>query len=231
MKKIFITILILFIILVILFLNLGRFLDATQKPSETELLVCLGGGDYKSRIAKTSEIFKKKLVSSSTIILTSYVNNQNEVKKGITEDKRITYLKKQNFDKVNIVLKKDLKNTAEEIIYIKKYMLKNNIQNVTLVSEPAHSRRILLYSYFLNIKGDEKLNFKVVGSYDKSWNKDIFYKNKYSLSYSISELAKIFYGLFLYGVIDKLGLVEEFQERYKEDIKKIKRIIHNNIQL
>ncbi len=39
-----------FILLILFFLNLGNFLDISQEPRKTELIVCLGGGEKNLRI-------------------------------------------------------------------------------------------------------------------------------------------------------------------------------------
>ena len=79
MKLLFFTIT-LIIFFIYSFFNLGNFLDVTQEPSKTDLVVCLGGGDYKTRIKKTVEIYNKNFSNTNTIILTSYANSSNEVK-------------------------------------------------------------------------------------------------------------------------------------------------------
>ena len=45
-----------FLFLIYSFLNLGNFLDITQKPTKTDLIVCLGGGIYKNRNEKEFNI-------------------------------------------------------------------------------------------------------------------------------------------------------------------------------
>ena len=215
-------------LLFFMFLNLGRFLDATSKPSSTDLLVCLGGGDYKTRIQKTMELYEKKYLKTDTIILTGYVNSKHEVQKGIVEDKRITFIN-NHYKDINIIINKNLKNTAEEVKFIKSYMIKNKLENVTFISDPAHSKRILLFSDFLNIKGDENLSYKVVAAYDKYWQKYTYYKNKYSLTYALTEFSKILYGIFVYGILENLGLLETFEDSFKEEIKEGKQFIHKKL--
>lgn len=228
--KLFIYLFVVLGVILFSFLNLGNFLDATKKPLKSDLIVCLGGGDYKSRIRKTAEILEQDFISSNTVILTSYVNSLHDRKKGVIEDKRKKFLDDLKFDNLKIVIEKNPKNTAQEIIYIKKYMIENGMKTVTIVSEPAHSRRILLFSSFLSVKGDENLVFNVVGSDDKSWTKYNYYQNKYALNYALTELSKIVYGIFAYGILDKIGLLKFFEETFKDEIRELKKEVYKNIR-
>ncbi len=210
------------------FFNLGKFLDVTQEPSKTELLVCLGGGIYQTRIEKTLELYKNDFLTTNNIILTGYVNNPHEVKKKIIEDKRITYIKEKTSNDLNIIFEKDLKNTVEEVRFVKNFMKENNIKSVTFISDPAHSRRIsLFFEYLTGINGDFK--YTVVGAEDKKWDEENYYKTKYSLNYSLTEVAKIFYGFIKYGILEKFGLDKDFENYFDDELKEAKIMIQKNI--
>ena len=205
------------------YLNLGRFLDATSEPVKTDVLVCLGGGDYKIRIEKTLELYEQNLSLSDTIILTGYVNSKREVEGGIVEDKRVTYLKKHTTRKINIVLNKNLKNTAQEVKYVKHYLLEHKLKNATFITEPPHSRRILLFCKIISVPDDTNLRFNVVGANYKNWQASRYYEDKYAKNYAFSETVKIIYGMFMYGVLDKLGLLEWFERHYSRELKEGKK--------
>jgi len=205
------------------YLNLGKFLDATSKPVKTDVLVCLGGGNYKIRIEKTLELYEQNLSLLDTIVLTGYVNSKREVESGIVEDKRVTYLKEHTTRKINIILNKNLKNTAQEVKYVKQYLLDHKLKNATFITEPPHSRRILLFTKIISVDGNENFKFSVVGADYKNWNKERYYENKYAKNYAFSETVKIVYGLFVYGVLDKLGLLEWFEKYYSDELKKGKK--------
>ena len=210
------------------FFNLGKFLDVTQEPSKTELLVCLGGGIYQTRIEKTLELYKNDFLTTNNIILTGYVNNPHEVKKKIIEDKRITYIKEKTSNDLNIIFEKELKNTVEEVRFVKNFMKENNIKSVTFISDPAHSRRIsLFFEYLTGINGDFK--YTVVGAEDKKWDEENYYKTKYSLNYSLTEVAKIFYGFIKYGILEKFGLDKDFENYFDDELKEAKIMIQKNI--
>lgn len=228
MKLLFFTIT-LIIFFIYSFFNLGNFLDVTQEPSKTDLVVCLGGGDYKTRIKKTVEIYNKNFSNTNTIILTSYANSPNEVKKGIIEDKRITYIKEKSIENINIIHNKDLRNTADEIKFIKKHMIENSLKDVTIVSDPAHSRRIMFFSKLISVENDKDLSFKVVGTDDTKWDKKEYYKHNYSFIYAFTEVAKTIYGIFIYGILEKLGLDKDFENYFEKEIKEGKVLIQKEI--
>lgn len=210
------------------FFNLGKFLDITQKPSKTELLVCLGGGVYQTRIEKTLELYKKDFLTTNSLILTGYVNNSNDVKKKIIDDKRITFIKEKATTDLNIIFEKDLKNTVEEVRFVKNFMKENNINSVTFISDPAHSRRISLFFEYLT-PTNENFEYQIVGAEDKKWDTANYYKTKYSLNYALTEVAKIFYGFFKYGILEKFGLDKEFESYFDDELKETKLFIQKNM--
>ncbi len=220
--KAFSLLLLLFLFTLLLYLNLGRFLDVTEQPTKTDLLVCLGGGNYKTRVEKTVEIYKKGLDTSNVIILTGFVNSPREVKQGIVEDKRLTYLKKYA-PKATVVLKKTLENTAQEVTFVKSYMLKHHLSNVTFITEPPHSRRVLMLFSMISLADDEHLSAGVVGAEYKNWHKDRYYEDRFAKNYALSEVVKIICALLEYKVLKPLGLLPWFEKTFNNDITATKK--------
>ena len=225
LQKLFKTFLLICIVVCsfyILFLNLGKLLDVTSKPHQVDVLVCLGGGDYKSRIAKTVEVYKQGFITKNTIILTAYVNSSRDVEQGKVIDKRITYLQKHLDTSINVILNKQLKNTAEEVIFVKNYLIKHHLQSALFITEPPHSRRILLLNSLISIQGDDNLSISIVASKYKNWNPQEYYKDKYTKNYVLSEIVKIVYALLTYGFLDKVGLLEWFLKYFDEEVHQSK---------
>ena len=214
-KVIFLIILILF--LIYSFFNLGNFLDVTEKPVKTDLLVCLGGG--KTRINKTLELYEKKFLKSNIIILTGYEGSRDNKLSNIP-DKRLIKIRDAKYKSINFIINYDLKNTAEEIIFVKKYMKKNKLKSAIFITEEAHSRRVMLLIKFLKNSNDENLSFRVVKNDVYFWNKDNYYKNKFAREYAYKELIKIVYNTLAYGILYKFGYLENF-EKYFENTKPI----------
>jgi len=189
------------------FFNLGRFLDVTVSPTKVALIVCLGGGDHQKRVEKTIELYKNGYLKSDTIIFT-----------GVKEVKNIN----NKFDKnVNIIINSNLKNTMEEIKYIKNYMLKQNLSSALIVTEAPHSKRIILFSKIIS-NNNKKLSINVVASEFKKWDSKSYYKNKEARQYAFSEVIKIVYYSFVYGLLEKMGLIDKYNQYFYENIKESK---------
>ena len=202
-------ILIFFGFLIYSFFNLGKFLDVTQEPSKTELLVCLGGGISKNRVNKTVEIYKNGFLEKNHIIFT-----------GVSSISKNTY---KNFDKnINIITNGKVKNTMEEILYIKDYVKKNNLSSVTFITEAPHSKRVKIFWDNFGEKL-ENVNFSVVASDFEDWNSKKYYENNTTLRYAFSEFTKLIYNFFLYGVLETFGFKEGFESTYKKELKEIKK--------
>ena len=174
-------------------------IDSTTEPKKVELLVCLGGGDYKSRVEKTLELQKEGYLESDTIIFTGN-------------------LEIQNIDDINIHQTKGLKNTYEEVLYVKEYMKKHNLKSATFISEAPHSSRILLFS---DIFGEGDFEFNVVASEFNSDSKR-YYEFSHMRAYTYSEVLKTFYNIFLYGVADSIGFKDEFENLVSSIVDKQK---------
>lgn len=198
------------------FFNLGIFLDITKEPTKTELLVCLGGGYHEKRVQKTIELYKNNFFTGKNIIFT-----------GVPSLDKYVY---KNFDsKTNIIVNSKLKNTMEEVLAIKEFIKQNNISSVTFITEAPHSKRIELFweNFGENLAN---VNFSVVASELKNWDKQNYFENKSSREYAFGEAAKLVYNFFIYGVLEKFGYKEEFEDIYQEQIDESKKELMRNLK-
>lgn len=108
-------------------------------------------------------------------------------------------------------------------------MIKNSINTATFISDPAHSRRIQIFTKIISVNGDENLSFHTVGTDDNYWDKEYFYKNTYSLNFALFEILKITYGLARYGLLEKIGLDSFIKEYFSDEIKYIKNFMEKQI--
>lgn len=183
MKKLFLISLILILSLVFGIKNLGTFLDVTQKPIQSDIIVSLGG-DNGNRIKKALELYEQNLSQSNKIILTGPNGKK---------DPRIIYLTNHAFDMKNIVLYTNTLNTYAEIKTIKNYMLAHRLKRVLIVSDPPHARRI---AFFANTVFDfhaSGLEFTIIGSEQPWWNTQHYYDNTISRDFARDELIKYIY--------------------------------------
>lgn len=198
---------ILLILYIYLFLNLGEYLDISNPPKQTDLLVCLGGGIDKNRIKKTIELYENGFLQTNTVIFTGIKNIDENINK--------------HFEKKEVIVNNSVKNTMEEILYIKKFLIENNLSSVIFITEAPHSRRI---KFFWDYFGEnlENIEFSVVSSELETWDSENYYKNKINRKYAFSELTKLVYNFFIYGILENVGLKEKFESTYQKELSKSK---------
>jgi uncharacterized SAM-binding protein YcdF (DUF218 family) len=202
-KYLFLTILIFIILGTFIILNLGNFLDISEAPKKSDVIVSLGGGDL-DRVKKSLELYKKDFSTKNILILTG--NNEN------INDPRIKYIKTNNTSKINIIETFDTKNTYEEMIFIKKFLIEKNYTSAIIVSDAPHSKRI---SYLLNtikIENSSNLEFNIVSSSGQWWNKELYYKNIRARIFAALEGLKLLSSYFRYGIIEKIGMTDIVDE-------------------
>lgn len=206
-KSIFTITLVIFILY--LSLNLGNFLDATSKPSKTDLIVCLGGGINNARLQKTIELYKNSFLKDKYIIFT-----------GVKSIDKNTY---DIIDKnINIITNYKVKNTMEEVLYIKDFIKEKDLKSVIFITDAPHSRRV---KFFWDTFGENlnDISFSIVSSDLKSWDSSKYYTNDFSLKYAFSEFTKLIYNSILYGVFEKLGFKEDFETNFKKELKEMRK--------
>lgn len=186
------------LILFLTFINLGNFVDITEEPQASDLIVALGGDGSNARIEKALEIYKQGFSSSKKIIYTGR-DIGNAIKQNTLS--RRTYLLNNNVNKKNIIHinMKIISNTMEEVLFIKKYMLAHDLKHVTFVSHPHHSRRIYTLSNTIAKYKETGLQVSIVGCSASWWNKCNYYTNRSSIRVTFRELIKLIYNLVKYG--------------------------------
>lgn len=205
---------------IFIFFNLGEFLDVSQKPVKSDVIVCLGGGE-KYRIETSVELYNKNYSIQNILLFTG--DNRSKIRKEKNmDDKRIEYIKKNNFKNINIIYEKNVQNTKEEILFIKNYLILNNYRSAMIVSDAPHIRRIKSLISLLKVNKDEKLIFNLVSSNNNWWNKKKYYLNKKAQVFALKEILKLTYSYIAYGFFDKIGLLSYIENSSSiEGIKKM----------
>ena len=180
-----------FILLILFFLNLGNFLDVSKNAKNAELIVCLGGGEEYVRIKKAISIYQ----DGNLLLVTG---GTNFTKKDSMQDKRISYLVK--YPNIKYEYNPSLKNTADELLYVKKIMKDYNFKNVSIVSDPFHTRRIQILADLFDFE-KVGIELNIVGSDLSWWNKSTYYKEEKAIEVAFSELIKIPYNFIKYGLL------------------------------
>jgi uncharacterized SAM-binding protein YcdF (DUF218 family) len=159
---------IIFLLIFIVFVtfNLGKILNITENPKISDVVVCLGGGTI-DRVKKSLSLIDKGFVKSNRLLLIgeSWYNQP--------------YLSK-NRPNLDLDINEIPKNTAQEIITIKKYMIKNNLKTALIVTDPAHSARVNLLFSLLQVKDDDNLKITLISSNVSWWKEKKYYLDKRS---------------------------------------------------
>jgi len=190
MYRIVIYVLFWFLLLPWAFLNYGQFIDTTEVPKKSDIVVCLGGGT-KERVNKSIKLLQEGYARQFILLGESWYNQP--------------YIHK-NYPKVSVFIDEAPKNTKEEVLYIKSYMLKHGYKTALVVTDPPHSRRVSVLNSVLSVKGDSDLVLRMVSSEVKWWKVKKYYDDERSGETALSETMGILYSILCYGVVEKLGV-------------------------
>ena len=179
----------------LVFFNLGKFLDiTTNPPKEADIIVVLGGGQ-DTRIRKGLKLYKKGFSKSHKIIFTG----SNKYDMVLPVFYRFEYLMKNGVKKSDIIHIAKVSNTVEELNKVKKYLLKNQMKSVLFVSHPTHSRRIRILANTIADYDDANITMSFAAAdHTKVWDKNLFFLNLASIKLVLLETIKIPYNLIKY---------------------------------
>ena len=179
-------------------MNLGRFVDITEKPIESDIIVSLGGDYSGCRLKTAITLYQKEYSKSKKLIYTGRDHIPETIE---PSGSRIKYLRNNNIENKNIIHidKSIIANTMEEVFFIKKYMLKHHYKSVIFISHPQHSRRISTLATYIADYEKSGLKLQVVSCNPTWWNRSLYYTNKVSIYVTVREIEKLFYNLIKYG--------------------------------
>ena len=180
MKLVLVTILFL-----IFFINIGNFLDVTKSPEKLDVIVSLGIG--ADRTAVGVDLLKKSYASSNKYYFVGI--------KMIFD----IHMKEKNIDSSmisdNIIYINHMKNTMDEINYIDKNIA-TMYDNIIIITDPPHSLRVdfMIKQFTKNLKG----KYIIVSSEPTWWDSQYYFLNQKAIVFSMQEITKIFYNYFKY---------------------------------
>ena len=210
-KKIFYLFVLLLGLMLYGFFNFGNYLDMTEKPVKSDLIVCLGGGKDLIRIKKSLELYRTGYARKDILLVTG--GTEYTIKDSNADD-RMAYLNKQK-DNISVVYNPYTKNTAEEILFIKNYMKEYDCRTVLVVTDPSHARRIRMLAEILAPKQD--MDMVIVNTEPQWWDSKTYYLHSYARYMALSEFIKIPYNYLVYGVLGKLGYltdIDDLEEKF-----------------
>lgn len=180
------------LVLVILFFTAGKYLDITQKPIKSDLIVCLGGGSSK-KIQKSIDLYNEGYSKQKLLLLTGRPDTHKK------------YIMK-HYPETRYIVSPHSNSTGQEIQFIKKYMVKHHYKSVIIVSAPPHSRRIKVLTDLISVKNDEKFSYVFVSSGVSWWHRNKYYQSPRALQFAFGEILKIPYTYLYYGLMKKVGI-------------------------
>ena len=151
------------------------------------------------------------------------------------------------FDKQIKVNGKGFKSLSVFIVKLVEYCCNNNTKLRIIQGTYSHDLDQLKYVdallsvYFNNHNLDYKLIYSVTSEelFDNLKilyipeeyieDKKEYYKHNYSFIYAFTEVAKTIYGIFIYGILEKLGLDKDFENYFEKEIKEGKVLIQKEI--
>ena len=176
---------------IVFFFNAGKYLDATQKPVKSDLIVCMGGGTPE-RVKESIVLYHEGYSKQKLLLLAGepYANRN--------------YIRKHHSE-IRYVLNTNAKNTADEIQFVKEYMAEYHYESVIIVSDPPHTRRIKILTDLISVKGDEEFYYVFVSSDVSWWDRDKYYQNPKAFPFARNEILRIPYTYVYYGLLEKIG--------------------------
>ncbi len=173
------------------FLNYGHWMDATQEPVKSDVIVCLGGGTPE-RLNRAVELYQKGYSKSTSMMLVGESYDTKE------------YLQ-TTYPQTPIVQHHAPKNTKEEVAYIKRYMLQQGYKTALVVTDPPHSRRVSVLGSVLSVEDESDLTLRMVSSEVNWWKAKSYYNDERSGETVLSESMRILYSILCYGIVEKVG--------------------------
>lgn len=185
-----------FLLLTIIVLRLGSFLDITNNPKKVDIIVILGGGkDIRTR--KGAELYTRGFSKYNQIIVTGANLHHDKSQKFY----KIQYLLDNGIKRDNIFHISDelVTNTMEELFEIKKYLVKKKYNSALIVTHPSHSKRTELLANLIAKYNSSNIDLSFVSADEtKLWDKNFYFLNKESILLVISEILKIPFNLIKY---------------------------------
>jgi uncharacterized SAM-binding protein YcdF (DUF218 family) len=209
---------------VALFLSAGYFVDAVQAPKKSDLIVSLGGGDGR-RIKEALRLYKLGYSGSQKLLYTgrAIVNPARKLPYRFSKDH---FLKSHGLDQKQIVYvpRGVITNTAEELFFVRDYMLKHHYKSVLIVSSPIHTRRIRMLARYLADYRGKGLKLTVTAFKDPNWHPKSYFLTPYWRREVWLEIEKLVYNLLKYSplTIDKTAYAKKREEPiWLERLKKL----------
>lgn len=184
-------------------LDMGSFLDVTQKAEKADLIVALGGGG-KERLLKALELYERGYSEQGTIAVTGSSTFVDDIAVPRRYDK-VEYLVEHGVSEHDVIYVEQTHNTMSELLAIKTLMVEKGYRRVLIVTDPPHSRRIKVMARSLAGFDEAGLSCTVVSSGVPWWDREHYYEDMRALRFVVFESLKLPYNLIRYSLIGHIG--------------------------
>ncbi|PPD49813.1 MAG: hypothetical protein CTY16_03060 [Methylobacter sp.] len=196
MKRILVTVSLLFLFIGFAFGNLGFWLSApASEPIKADLIVALGGDSgergevaailYKAGYAKM--ILLTGMESGSEAIQVHYLHWRSQ------------FLLEQGVPAEALIFDNQAANTHQEAISIATLLQTHHWQSVLVVSDPPHLRRL---NYSLDpVFRKAGLHYRLIQSKASTWHPEGWWQSEKWAQFCVMEVVKLVYYAFAYPPI------------------------------
>ena len=184
----------LFLLVTVLFLNLGHWLSApAAEPAPADLIVTLGGGigerDQMAVALYQAGYAKKILLTGMGGILDSG--------RGFCQSPRSLFMLKQGIPVEALLFDGLAANTHQEAATITALLNRHHWRSALVVSDPPHMRRI---NYCLQpVIQKAGLSYRLIPSRAPNWQADRWWENKRWRQFCLNEVVKLAFYTVVYG--------------------------------
>ena len=168
---------------------LGHFLDVSEPPKQVDIIVCLGGGTQE-RVEESISLYEQGYSLQDKLLLIGEVGYS------------LPYVRK-NHPYLEFEADQTPQNTAQEIVFIKRYMQKHHYKSAMIVTDPPHTRRVKQLVSLLITPKDNTLKFVYVGTNVVWWNRKFYFENNKGFLFAQNEILRVVHNIIFYhlGVV------------------------------
>ena len=190
MKKIFLVICSIAVLVIIFVLSIGFLLSPQNKLEPSDAIVIVSGGETDQRVAEGVKLYKdgwaSVLIMSGAArdesISNALVMKQLAIKSGVKPEQ--------------ILVEEESINTFENATKTKSIIVDNKFSKIILVTSPYHQRRAFMV--FKNTYKDLLIKIINHSATDSLWRKNGWWQKSWSRQITFSELQKIIYTWFVF---------------------------------
>ena len=159
---------------------------------KADIIIVLAGGENEDRLKESLSYYKNNIPKSKLII---YTGGEFTHFKTEPRNSRRYYFENNGIAPSNIINISNVKNTMDEMMFLKNFMIKNRFNKTTIISDGYHAFRIyFIANHLLDYKKDGlEIDIKSI-----KYSEESIFKN---IKYSLIESLKLYYNIIKYKLV------------------------------